>query len=59
MAQGQANNAVAALEFFITDEYGRKFYDSCKDVKFTSMNIRSMDFIGGGAQNYSGTFQSF
>lgn len=39
----------------MTSTYGEKLYNSCKDVKFGSLNTRAMDFIGGGARNYQGT----
>ncbi|KAG0593289.1 hypothetical protein KC19_1G318700 [Ceratodon purpureus] len=49
-------STVAAVDFFVTEEYGQRFYDSCKDVKFAAMNTRAMDFIGGGAKNYTEWF---
>lgn len=45
---------VDGIDFFVTSEYGEELYNSCKDVKFGTMNTRSMDFIGGAAQNYKG-----
>lgn len=39
------------LDNLWSDDYGKGFYDSCKDVKFTGSN--AMDFIGGGAKNYT------
>lgn len=44
---------VAELDYFVSDEYGSGFYDSCKDVKFSATNGYVMDFIGGGAKNYT------
>ncbi|KAL2621017.1 hypothetical protein R1flu_001222 [Riccia fluitans] len=44
---------VDAIDFYITEEYGTKLFDSCKDVKFAAMNTRAMDFIGAGAKNYT------
>ncbi|KAI9759570.1 MAG: hypothetical protein M4579_002236 [Chaenotheca gracillima] len=41
------------LDYLVTDEYGTGFYDSCKDVKFSGTNGFAMDFIGGGAKNFS------
>ncbi len=35
----------------MSDDYGSGFYDSCKDVKFST--TKAMDFIGGGAKNYT------
>ncbi|KAB5543014.1 patched family-domain-containing protein, partial [Coniochaeta sp. 2T2.1] len=44
---------VTELDQLISEEYGTGFYDSCKDVKFGPSNSKAMDFIGGGAKNYS------
>jgi Niemann-Pick C1 protein len=44
---------VTELDQLISKEYGTGFYDSCKDVKFGPSNSKAMDFIGGGAKNYS------
>lgn len=41
------------LDNLVSDEYGSGFYDSCKDVKFGPTNSKAMDFIGGGAKNYT------
>ncbi|KAI1758384.1 patched family-domain-containing protein [Xylaria castorea] len=46
--------AVAEIDQLITKEYGEGFYDSCKEVKFGPSNSRAMNFIGGGATNYTG-----
>lgn len=50
---------VNGIDYFITNAYGEEFYNSCKDVKFGSMNTRVMDFIGGSAQNYKGMKSSY
>lgn len=52
----KAKPTVAAVDLFVTEEYGHRLYDSCKDVKFAAMNTRAMDFIGGGANNYTEWF---
>ncbi|KAM3069802.1 niemann-Pick type C-related protein 1 [Clarireedia jacksonii] len=44
---------VTELDQLISDEYGSGFFDSCKDVKFGPTNSNAMEFIGGGAKNYS------
>jgi Niemann-Pick C1 protein len=44
---------VTELDQLITSDYGTGFYDSCKDVKFGPSNSKAIDFIGGGAKNYS------
>lgn len=46
--------AVDAIDFFVTHYFGEQLFNSCKDVKFGSMNTRAMDFVGAGAQNYAG-----
>ncbi|KAI0175216.1 sterol-sensing domain of SREBP cleavage-activation-domain-containing protein [Pestalotiopsis sp. NC0098] len=44
---------VLELDQLISKDYGTGFYDSCKDVKFGPSNSKAIDFIGGGAKNYS------
>ncbi|KAJ9132173.1 Niemann-Pick type C-related protein 1 [Pleurostoma richardsiae] len=44
---------VAELDQLVSKTYGEGFYNSCKDVKFGPSNANAMDFIGGGAKNYS------
>ncbi|KAK5714743.1 niemann-Pick type C-related protein 1 [Elasticomyces elasticus] len=44
---------VTELDHLISDEFGAAFYDSCKDVKFGATGGRAMEFIGGGAKNYT------
>ncbi|XXG95946.1 niemann-Pick type C- protein 1 [Hypoxylon texense] len=44
---------VGEVDQLISKEYGEGFYDSCKEVKFGASNSRAMDFIGGGAKNYT------
>ena len=44
---------VTELDNLWSDEYGKGFYDSCKDVKFGATGGKAMDFIGGGAKNYT------
>ncbi|KAK1322345.1 hypothetical protein QJS10_CPA03g02418 [Acorus calamus] len=50
----KVNNSltVGGIDFYVTDTYGEELYDSCKEVKFGTMNTRAMEFIGSGAQNY-------
>jgi Niemann-Pick C1 protein len=47
------NFLVTELDNVISNDYGSTFYDSCKDVKFGATNGKAMDFIGGGAKNYT------
>lgn len=49
---------VTELDNLWSAKYGSGFYDSCKDVKFGATNGKAMDFIGGGAKNYT-KFLSF
>lgn len=49
---------VTELDNLWSDAYGKGFYDSCKDVKFGATGGKAMDFIGGGAKNYT-TFLKF
>lgn len=42
------------IDFFITDDFGEGLYESCKDVKFGTMNTRALEFIGAGAKNFKG-----
>ncbi|KAI8931600.1 hypothetical protein NX059_011254 [Plenodomus lindquistii] len=44
---------VTELDNLVSDKYATTFYDSCKDVKFGATNGKAMDFIGGGATNYT------
>ncbi|XP_030937748.1 uncharacterized protein LOC115963003 isoform X4 [Quercus lobata] len=48
------NMTVDGIDFYVTDSFGEGFYDSCKDVKFGTMNSRAIQFIGigAGAQNF-------
>ncbi|KAI9840459.1 MAG: hypothetical protein M1837_001615 [Sclerophora amabilis] len=41
------------LDYLVSDDYGLEFFNSCKDVKFSGTNGYAMDFIGGGAKNFS------
>lgn len=44
---------VTELDHFVSNDYASEFYNSCKDVKFGATNGNAMDFIGGGAKNYT------
>jgi Niemann-Pick C1 protein len=52
----QVNNTmtVNGIDYYVTSTYGEELYNSCKDVKFGTLNTRAMDFLGGGAKNYKG-----
>ena len=44
---------VTELDNVWSEGYQSGFYDSCKDVKNGASGGRAMDFIGGGAKNYT------
>lgn len=44
---------VTELDNLVSNRYASTFFDSCKDVKFGATNGKAMDFIGGGASNYT------
>jgi Niemann-Pick C1 protein len=41
--------AVEVVDFYIGSQYGKGFFQSCKDIKFGPMNSYAMDLLGGGA----------
>ncbi|KAG6699624.1 hypothetical protein I3842_08G075600 [Carya illinoinensis] len=47
-----SNLTVDGIDFYITDAFGEGLYDSCKDVKFGTMNAQALEIIGAGAQNF-------
>ncbi|XVF35828.1 hypothetical protein REPUB_Repub19eG0004400 [Reevesia pubescens] len=50
------NLTVDGIDFYITDAFGEGMYESCKDVKFGTMNTRALEFIGFGAKNFKEWF---
>ncbi|EEP76462.1 hypothetical protein UREG_01311 [Uncinocarpus reesii 1704] len=44
---------VTELDNLWSEKYQSGFYDSCKDVKNGASGGKAMDFIGGGAKNYT------
>ena len=46
-----------SLDFAVAETLGSAFFQSCKDVKFGATNGYAMDFIGGGATNYTAFLQ--
>ncbi|KAL9661215.1 hypothetical protein QQ045_026037 [Rhodiola kirilowii] len=52
VAKAGNNMTVDATDFFISDNAGERLYESCKDVKFGTMNMKAMALIGGGAKNF-------
>lgn len=52
--QIDGNLTVGGIDYLIADAYGEGLYESCKEVKFGTMNSRALQFIGAGAQNFRG-----
>ncbi|XP_061372781.1 uncharacterized protein LOC133315219 [Gastrolobium bilobum] len=50
------NLTVGGIDYFVTDAFGEGLYESCKDVKFGTVNSRAIQFVGGGAQNFKEWF---
>lgn len=48
----QQDGRVKRVDYHLSPEFGTKFYDSCKSVKFGPNNAFAMDLIGNGASNY-------
>lgn len=48
------NSTVDGIDYYITDAFGEGLYESCKEVKFGTMNSRVIQFIGAGAKNFKG-----
>ncbi|KAK9255005.1 sterol-sensing domain of SREBP cleavage-activation-domain-containing protein [Lipomyces tetrasporus] len=45
---------VTELDYYVQPDTAIKFFDSCKDVKFSATNGYVMDLIGGGATDFQG-----
>jgi Niemann-Pick C1 protein len=56
VSQANANKTVDGIDFYVTPNFGEALYQSCKDVKFGTMNTRAIDFVGGGANSYQEWF---
>ncbi|CAK7329084.1 unnamed protein product [Dovyalis caffra] len=56
ISEVNGNLTVDGIEYYVTDDFGERLYDSCKDVKFGTMNTRAIDFVGGGANNFKEWF---
>ncbi|XP_024031369.1 Niemann-Pick C1 protein [Morus notabilis] len=50
------NLTVDSIDYYVSDNFGEALYDSCKDVKFGTMNTRAIEFIGAGAKNFKEWF---
>ncbi|MED6106320.1 NPC intracellular cholesterol transporter 1 [Stylosanthes scabra] len=56
ISEVNGNKTVDGIDFYVTETFGEGLYDSCKDVKFGTMNTRAIDFVGAGASNYKEWF---
>ena len=54
--QVTGNTTVDGIDYYVNDTFVEGLYNSCKDVKFGTMNTRAMEFVGGGANNFKGNF---
>jgi Niemann-Pick C1 protein len=45
--------AVKSVDFFVGENFGQGFFNSCKNVQVGATNGYAMDLIGGGAKNYT------
>lgn len=50
------NSTVGGIDYYITDRFGEGLFDSCKDVKFGTMNSRAIEFVGASAKNFKEWF---
>ncbi|KAK6946537.1 Protein patched/dispatched [Dillenia turbinata] len=56
IAEVNGNLTVDGIDFYVSDTFGEGLYDSCKEVKFGTMNTRAIQFIGAGARNFKEWF---
>ncbi|XP_057490001.1 uncharacterized protein LOC130776002 [Actinidia eriantha] len=56
MSKVNGNMTVDGIQYYITDTFGEGLYESCKEVKFGTMNTRAIEFIGAGAKNFNEWF---
>ncbi|PWA80102.1 patched family protein [Artemisia annua] len=52
IAQLKKNSTVGGIDYYITDTFGQGLFDSCKEVKFGTMNSRAIEYVGSGATNF-------
>lgn len=58
VAMDTKKEIVSELTQYIEPKTASKFFDSCKNLKFSATNSYAMDLIGGGAKNF-GEFLKF
>ncbi|XP_047325787.1 NPC intracellular cholesterol transporter 1-like isoform X2 [Impatiens glandulifera] len=56
ISEVNGTSTVDGIDFLISHTFGEALYNSCKDVKFGTMNTRSLDFVGGGAKSVKDWF---
>lgn len=49
-----SSDLVNQTDYWVGDNFGNQFYDSCKGIKFGGSNGYAMDLIGGGAKDWLG-----
>lgn len=52
ISSDKGKEIVTGLTLYINPGFASRFYNSCKDVKFSATNGYAMDLIGGGARNF-------
>ncbi|KAG7662150.1 NCR1 [[Candida] subhashii] len=52
IARDTGKEIVTEIDQYVNPEMAQKFFDSCKNVKFSATNGFAMDLIGGGAKDY-------
>ncbi|XP_047170298.1 LOW QUALITY PROTEIN: NPC intracellular cholesterol transporter 1 [Vigna umbellata] len=57
ISEVNGNMTVDGIDFYVTETFGEGLYESCKDVKFGTMNTRAIDFVGAGASNFEEWFE--
>ncbi|KAK9286900.1 hypothetical protein L1049_015307 [Liquidambar formosana] len=56
ISEVNGNLTVDGIDFYVTDAFGEALFNSCKDVKFGTMNTRAIEFIGAGARSFKEWF---
>ncbi|OMO79971.1 Patched [Corchorus capsularis] len=56
VAEVNGNLTVDGIDYYVTDAFGEGLFDSCKEVKFGTMNTRAIEFVGAGATNFKEWF---
>ncbi|KAG6833792.1 hypothetical protein H0H87_001224 [Tephrocybe sp. NHM501043] len=49
--------AVKSVDFYVEEQFGEGFHDSCKNVQVGTTNGYAMELIGGGAKDYQAFFK--